>query len=145
MKIPKRRFIAGPAAATSMCPVRMLSLRVKWRGLTSTGLPQPNPSDAPPVATSAMSGNRSVPIGSAWATGFRVVRPWLRGSGSPSLSATMACPNSWTQMDSTRMMSAWMIVFMWSPVRSMDYRPNYGSFAPTGKAEARRTGEASDF
>ena len=40
-----------------------------------------------------------------WASGESVTRPCMRGSRSPSRSATKACPNSWTDTETTNAIS----------------------------------------
>ena len=97
-------FIAGPAMAMSACAVRIEILRV-MRARRERDLHRLAPAeDARADGGSGEDGDEreeQVPMGSMCASGLSVIRPCERGSGSPSLSATMAWPNSCTQMLST--------------------------------------------
>ena len=71
----------GPAAAISIMSRRG---RLRYRESTGTGLAQPKP----------MRTMASAPMGSRWAMGFKVSRPWSRAVGSPSRLASQPCANS---------------------------------------------------
>lgn len=79
--IAKRKLLRGPAREV------IIISRLGWRklkGSMGTGLAQPIVG----IPVKALNkGRRMVPIGSAWANGFKVKRPNDLGVGSPSLSA----------------------------------------------------------
>ena len=87
-----RKFETGPAAATSMCPLRMVTSRRKLAGLYGVGLAQPRRGRLVKIW---MSGNRSVPIGSMCTIGLRLTRPRFLAVSSPSFQAIQACADSW--------------------------------------------------
>ncbi len=82
-------FVTGPARAIFAESI-LGSLRLK--GSKGAGLPQPNP----------LTRMASVPRGSRWARGFRVVLPSDLGVGSPSLSAIKQWAASCKPMAMTR-------------------------------------------
>ena len=59
--------------------------------------------------TIAISGNRTVPIGSACTSGFSDTRPSSRAVGSPSRSAVHACAISCTVSENSSTMKAMKI------------------------------------
>jgi hypothetical protein len=48
------------------------------------------------------SGMRTVPKGSMWAAGFKVIRPRLAAVSSPSRSAIQAWADSWKEREKSR-------------------------------------------
>ena len=68
------------------------------------------------------SGTAIVPIGSMWAIGDSVSRPCSRGIRSPSRSATNACPNSWTETETTNAITANSATRTWSAEMSTPRR-----------------------
>ncbi len=75
--LARRIFEIGPATEMRAASLRGFS---RLYGSNCTGFPQPK------LATMSMS----VPMGSRWASGFRVSLPCSLGVGSPSLSAIKA-------------------------------------------------------
>lgn len=90
LKIKERRtarriFARGPAKDIK---AESFLGSFKLKGSTGTGFAQPNTKGEPIKMRNR--GINTVPYKSAWAIGFRVILPFKRAVGSPSLSAVQA-------------------------------------------------------
>ena len=74
------RLDKGPARAMRAAETFIWNLRVSRAGLNSTGLAQPMKK---PPNNRPSRGNTTVPMGSMWAKGFKVMRP-IRAAVSSS-------------------------------------------------------------
>jgi hypothetical protein len=72
----------------------MVTSRRKLLGSYGVGLAQPRKGREVKICS---RGRSSVPMGSMWATGLRVIRPSWSAVSSPSLWAIHAWADSWTE------------------------------------------------
>ena len=87
-RIAISRLAAGPASATHS--MSFLGRRSRPKS-TGTGLAQPNSMPGLPSSldiSRITAGTSSVPTGSMWRAGFRLMRPAWYAVGSPNMRAT---------------------------------------------------------